>query len=674
MENQQNYCTFVTVMREVIRQYIEGSIIPRYAAFDAAHREDHARAVIERALEMGKGYDIDPEMLYVAAACHDLGLEVDRKTHHLESGRIIRSDEALRQWFTPEQVETIAQAAEDHRASAQTPPRSIYGCLVAEADRMIEPETIIRRTVQFGFAHYPELDREAHWQRTVEHLNEKYAEGGYLKLLIPGSPNEAPLARLREIIKDHEQLRPIFDRCYNSQIKVCVGLSGGVDSSVAAYLLKQQGYDVFAMFMQNWHDADSTLHGDCEWEEDRFVAEMVARKIGIPFYFVDLSKQYRQRVVDYMFDEYAKGRTPNPDVLCNREIKFDAFLQVAGKYGAQYVATGHYCRKEVLPGGTCRILEGTDPNKDQTYFLCQLTQEQLAKALFPIGGIVKPEVRRIAKEADLPSAEKKDSQGICFVGKVDLPTFLKQKLTSVEGDVIEIFDPYYDVDPLYQWQQETLTGLLQEGRTLERTVRYAPEEKVLTSDGEPLGESPYQAQAVETLSDEQLQKLATPLHYDITFETETYRSGKHHIKKTRYKENPCGRIVGRHEGAQFYTIGQRKGLGIGGHANPVFVIATDTEANRVYVGEGHHHKGLSRFCLRVAHDEIHWIRTDLAMQPGEIRRYRVRIRYRQPLQSATLLQRESGLYILFDAPQRGISPGQFAVWYDGEEMLGSGVI
>ena len=674
MENQQKYCTFVTVMREVIRQYIEGSSIPRYAAFDAAHREDHARAVIERALEMGKGYDIDPEMLYVAAACHDLGLEVDRKTHHLESGRIIRSDEALRQWFTPEQVETIAQAAEDHRASAQTPPRSIYGCLVAEADRMIEPETIIRRTVQFGFAHYPELDREAHWQRTVEHLNEKYAEGGYLKLLIPGSPNEASLARLREIIKDHEQLRSIFDRCYNSQIKVCVGLSGGVDSSVAAYLLKQQGYDVFAMFMQNWHDADSTLHGDCEWEEDRFVAEMVARKIGIPFYFVDLSKQYRQRVVDYMFDEYAKGRTPNPDVLCNREIKFDAFLQVAGKYGAQYVATGHYCRKEVLPGGTCRILEGTDPNKDQTYFLCQLTQEQLAGALFPIGGIVKPEVRRIAKEADLPSAEKKDSQGICFVGKVDLPTFLKQKLTSVEGDVIEIFDPYYDVDPLYQWQQETLTGLLQEGRTLERTVRYAPEEKVLTTDGEPLGESPYQAQAVEALSDEQLQKLATPLHYDITFETETYRSGKHHIKKTRYKENPCGRIVGRHEGAQFYTIGQRKGLGIGGHANPVFVIATDTEANRVYVGEGHHHKGLSRFCLRVAPDEIHWIRTDLAMQPGEIRRYRVRIRYRQPLQSATLLQRESGLYILFDAPQRGISPGQFAVWYDGEEMLGSGVI
>ena len=671
-------------MREDLRQYIEGNVIPRYAAFDAAHREDHVRAVIERAMEMGKSYDIDPEMLYVAAACHDLGLEVDRKTHHLESGRIIRSDQTLKRWFTPEQLETIAQAAEDHRASAQTPPRSIYGCLVAEADRMIDPETIILRTVQFGLSHYPELDREGHWQRTLEHLHEKYAEGGYLKLLIPGSPNEAPLARLREIIRDEARLRPIFDRCYHSQFKVCVGLSGGVDSSVAAYLLKQQGYDVFAMFMQNWHDADTTLHGDCEWEEDRFVAEMVARKIGIPFYFVDLSRQYRQRVVDYMFDEYAKGRTPNPDVLCNREIKFDAFLQVALKYGADYVATGHYCRKEILrfaqddkrdaQEDIYRILEGTDPNKDQTYFLCQLSQEQLARTLFPIGHLTKPEVRRIAKEADLPSAEKKDSQGICFVGKVDLPTFLKQKLASVEGDIVEVFDAYYADDTLYQWQQNQLTALLKAGESLERTVRYAPEEKVLTSDGKPLGVSPFREEAVAALSDEDLARLATPIHYDIGFETETYRSGKKHIRKTRYKENPCGRIVGRHEGAQFYTIGQRKGLGVGGHAEPVFVIATDTEANRIYVGEGHNHKGLSRFCLQVAAGEIHWIRTDLAMKPGQMRRYRVRIRYRQPLQSATLLMRESGLYMLFDAPQRGISPGQFAVWYDGEEMLGSGVI
>jgi len=460
----------------------------------------------------------------------------------------------------------------------------------------------------------------------------------------------------------------------NQRIKVCIGLSGGVDSSVAALLLKEQGYDVFAMFMQNWHEADATLHGDCEWEEDRFVAELVARKIGIPFYFVDLSKEYRQRVVDYMFDEYAKGRTPNPDVLCNREIKFDAFLRIAEKYGADYVATGHYCRKETLPDGTCRILEGTDPNKDQTYFLCQLTQEQLRKALFPIGDIVKPEVRRLAKEADLPSAEKKDSQGICFVGKVDLPTFLKQKLRSVEGDIIEVFDAWYADDSLYQWQQSVLDGLLREGVTLERTVRYAPEEKILTSDGKPLGESPYDAVKVAAISDEDLVRLATPLHYDIRFEMETYRSGKKHIKKTRLKANPYGAIVGKHEGAQFYTIGQRKGLGVGGHSEPVFVIDTDTETNTVYVGEGHNHKGLSRFCLRIDPSEIHWIRPDLEMAVGEIRRYRVRIRYRQPLQGATLLRRENGLFILFDTPQRGISPGQFAVWYDGAEMLGSGVI
>ena len=460
----------------------------------------------------------------------------------------------------------------------------------------------------------------------------------------------------------------------NQRIKVCIGLSGGVDSSVAALLLKEQGYDVFAMFMQNWHEADATLHGDCEWEEDRFVAELVARKIGIPFYFVDLSKEYRQRVVDYMFDEYAKGRTPNPDVLCNREIKFDAFLRIAEKYGADYVATGHYCRKETLPDGTCRILEGTDPNKDQTYFLCQLTQEQLRKALFPIGDIVKPEVRRLAKEADLPSAEKKDSQGICFVGKVDLPTFLKQKLRSVEGDIIEIYDAWYADDTLYQWQQSVLDGLLREGVTLERTVRYAPEEKILTSDGKPLGESPYDAAKVAALSDGDLVRLATPLHYDIRFEMETYRSGKKHVKKTRLKANPYGAIVGKHEGAQFYTIGQRKGLGVGGHSEPVFVIDTDTETNTVYVGEGHNHKGLSRFCLRIDPSEIHWIRPDLEMAVGDIRRYRVRIRYRQPLQGATLLRRENGLFILFDTPQRGISPGQFAVWYDGAEMLGSGVI
>ena len=457
-------------------------------------------------------------------------------------------------------------------------------------------------------------------------------------------------------------------------MKICIGLSGGVDSSVAAWLLKQQGYDVFAMFMQNWHDADATLHGDCEWEEDRFVAELVARKIGIPFYFVDLSKQYRQRVVDYMFDEYAKGRTPNPDVLCNREIKFDAFWEAARKLGADMVATGHYCRKEetVGPDGqpVYRILAGTDPNKDQSYFLCQLSQEQLSKALFPIGDLLKPEVRRIAHEADLPSADKKDSQGICFVGKVDLPTFLQQKLESREGDVIEVYDAYYQDNEQYRFLQETLSSLTADGQPARMITEYVSEDK---GSGQGAANR-YDPEKLAVLSDEVWLRLSQPVPYDLTFETETYRSGKHHVKKTRYKENPFGKILGKHDGAQFYTIGQRKGLNIGGHADSLFVIATDVEKNLIYVGEGHRHKGLSRSCLRVAPEEIHWIRPDLAMAPGEIRRYRVRIRYRQPLQDATLVRRENGLYILFDTPQRGITAGQFAVWYDGDEMLGSGAI
>ena len=461
-------------------------------------------------------------------------------------------------------------------------------------------------------------------------------------------------------------------------MKVCVGLSGGVDSSVAALLLKRQGYDVFAMFMQNWHDTEGTLHGDCEWEEDRFVAEMVARKIGIPFYFVDLSKEYRQRVVDYMFDEYARGRTPNPDVLCNREIKFDAFMKAAERLGADMVATGHYCRKETLDGPdgpVCRILEGVDPNKDQSYFLCQLSQEHLAKAMFPIGELTKPEVRRLAAEADLPSADKKDSQGICFVGKVDLPVFLQQKLKSVEGDVVEVFDAFYDDNPQYRFIHDTIAAVLEDKSAEPQLItNYVSEDKAASSsDGT---RNAYDPSALAALDDVTLLRLSRPVRYDaLRFETETYRSGKHHIKKTRYKDNPFGKIVGRHEGAQFYTIGQRKGLNIGGHKDSIFVIDTDIERNIIYVGEGHRHKGLSRICLRVAPDEIHWIRPDMAMAVGEMRRYRVRIRYRQPLQDATIIMRENGLYILFDAPQRGITPGQFAVWYSPDgEMLGSGVI
>ena len=461
----------------------------------------------------------------------------------------------------------------------------------------------------------------------------------------------------------------------NGQIKVCIGLSGGVDSSVAALLLKQQGYDVFALFMQNWHDASTTLHGDCEWEEDRFVAELVARKIGIPFYFVDLSKEYRQRVVDYMFDEYEKGRTPNPDVLCNREIKFDAFLKCAKKLGADYVATGHYCRKETIdgPGGPVhRILAGTDPNKDQSYFLCQLTQEQLSQAMFPIGDIIKPEVRRLAHEADLPSADKKDSQGICFVGKVDLPTFLQQKLKPCEGDVVEVYDEYYSQNEQYAFLKSTLESLLKDDvHQVQMITSYVSEDKAV----EPLSTGcPYSFEKLAALSDDDFLRLSQPVTYDIKFETETYRSGRKHIKKTRYKDNPYGKIVGKHDGAQFYTIGQRKGLNIGGHKDSVFVIDTDIHDNIIYVGEGHTHKGLSRCCLRIDPTEIHWIRPDLRMAEGEIRRYRVRIRYRQPLQDATLIMRQNGLYILFDAPQRGITPGQFAAWYDGDEMLGSGVI
>ncbi len=423
-------------------------------------------------------------------------------------------------------------------------------------------------------------------------------------------------------------------------MKICVGLSGGVDSSVAALLLKQQGYDVFAMFMQNWHDTEGTLHGDCEWEEDKFVAEMVARRIGIPFYFVDLSAQYRQRVVDYMFSEYEKGRTPNPDVLCNREIKFDAFLEAARKLGATHVATGHYCRKRENPDGTFSLLEGVDPGKDQSYFLCQLSQEQLSAALFPIGDLCKDEVRRLATEADLPSAQKKDSQGICFVGKVDLPVFLQQKLKSVEGDIVEVYDKFYEDSDFYNKQMELLSG-----------VREA------VASGR-----------ISDISDETLEFLSKPVTYEtIAFETETYRSGHKHIKKTRNKANPWAKVVGKHDGAQFFTLGQRKGLRVGGHEQPLFVIETDVARNIVYVGEGEDHKGLYRSVTKLDLPEVHYIRPCYELHDGDVRRVRVRIRYRQPLQNAVLIMRPSGLFVVFDEPQRSITPGQFAAVHLSED-------
>ncbi len=394
---------------------------------------------------------------------------------------------------------------------------------------------------------------------------------------------------------------------------VAVGLSGGVDSSVAAHLLMEQGYDVIAIFMINWHDTVGLLEGDCPAHDDRLIAELVARKLNIPFHVRDFSEDYSHRVVDYMFNEYEHGRTPNPDVLCNREIKFDPFIKAAEELGADYFATGHYCRKETikLEDGRVvhRLLAGVDPNKDQSYFLCQLSQSQLSKVLFPVGHLLKPEVRRIASELNLPTADRKDSQGICFVGKVSLPEFLQQKLKSKEGDIIEIGKDY-------------------------------PYPVVKVPD--PLSPD----------FDDELRRYARPF---------SYRPWN-------------GKTIGRHPGAHYYTIGQRKGLNVGGKAEPLFVLATDVERNFIYTGQGHDHPGLNRMALFIDKKELHWVRDDLKATFDEVRRYRVRIRYRQELQGATFYFREKGLYILFDEPQRGITSGQFAAWYEEDEQIGSGVI
>lgn len=387
--------------------------------------------------------------------------------------------------------------------------------------------------------------------------------------------------------------------------RVVVGLSGGVDSSVAAYLLKEQGYEVIGMFMKNWHDDSVTISNECPWLDDSNDAMIVAQHLGIPFQAIDLSAEYKTRIVDYMFAEYKAGRTPNPDVLCNREIKFDVFLEAAIKLGADFVATGHYCRKGILEKGgkeIFQLLAGKDPNKDQSYFLCQLTQAQLSKALFPIGELLKPEVRAIAKKAGLATAEKKDSQGLCFIGKVHLPDFLQQRLEPKKGKVIEV-----------------------------------PADRATFSNG---------------WADDDLENLTKP-----------------------YALQPSlGEVVGEHNGAHFYTIGQRRGLNIGGYEKPLFVIGTDTNKNVIYTGSGDDHPGLYRKGLFIPIADVHWVRTDLKLAVGESKKYVARIRYRQPLEQCTLHQKENGLYIIFDRPQRGVTPGQFAAWYEGEELIGSGVI
>ncbi|MFK5879585.1 MAG: tRNA 2-thiouridine(34) synthase MnmA [Flavobacteriaceae bacterium] len=392
--------------------------------------------------------------------------------------------------------------------------------------------------------------------------------------------------------------------------RVIVGLSGGVDSSVAAYLLQQQGYEVIGLFMKNWHDDSVTISNECPWLEDSNDAMLVAEKLGIPFQVVDLSEQYKEKIVDYMFREYELGRTPNPDVLCNREIKFDVFLKITLDLGADYVATGHYCRKGELESNgktTYQLLAGKDNNKDQSYFLCQLSQEQLAASLFPIGELTKPEVRAIAAEQDLITADKKDSQGLCFIGKVRLPDFLQQKLKPKEGVIVQI-----------------------------------PADADIFKREVPSFKS----------KEEELEFYATKFKY------------------TRAD----GKVVGKHQGAHYFTKGQRKGLAVGGTKEALYVIETDVVENVIYAGEGKSHPGLYRNVLFVTNDEIHWIREDLALKNGESLEVEARIRYRQQLEKATIHKVKNGLYVAFQNPQSAITEGQFVAWYQEDELLGSGVI
>jgi len=394
-------------------------------------------------------------------------------------------------------------------------------------------------------------------------------------------------------------------------MKIVVGLSGGVDSSVAAYLLQKQGHEVVALFMRNWNDASVTLEDECPWIEDSNDALMVAQKLGIPYQVIDMSELYKEKIVDYMFAEYEKGRTPNPDVLCNREVKFDVFMKTALSLGADKVATGHYARVESTFDENGKeifhLLGGKDNNKDQSYFLCQLNQDQLSKALFPIGELTKPEVREIAKEIGLVTADKKDSQGLCFIGKVSLPTFLQQQLKPKEGEIVEIFNDF----EAFHTEKPGFSSKLEELEFLSRKIKY---------------------------------------------------------------QKSDGKVIGKHQGAHYFTIGQSKGLGIGGHKESCFIISRDMETNTIFVGEGKNFPGLFRSALKIEPSEIHWVREDLRLKNGESMKVQARIRYRQALENATLYQFEEGLFIEFENPQSAIAEGQFAAWYLEDELIGSGVI
>tara|TARA_B100000963_G_scaffold321654_1_gene305160 strand:- start:75364 stop:76551 length:1188 start_codon:yes stop_codon:yes gene_type:complete len=391
---------------------------------------------------------------------------------------------------------------------------------------------------------------------------------------------------------------------------VVVAMSGGVDSSVAAYLLKEKKYNVIGLFMKNWHDTSVTLSDECPWLEDSYDAMTVAEKLKIPFQSIDLSDEYKSKIVDYMIKEYKEGRTPNPDILCNKEIKFDIFLKKALSLGADFIATGHYARKIKTKNGDkiiYNLLSGKDKLKDQSYFLCQLNQGQISKILFPIGGLEKSKVRYIAKKQNLATAEKRDSQGLCFIGKVKLPDFLKQKLIERKGNIILI---------------EKQSFLERNKESFHKTF-----DAFLDNNSKP---------SIFSLED--------------------------------------GDTIGYHNGAHFYTVGQRKGLSIGGTNKPLYILKTDVKNNIIYVGEGNDHPGLFRRGIAINREKVHWLREDIKLCENEFLKVKSRIRYRQKLKNSYLYMRNKKLFIIFDSPISSISEGQFVVWYLKNELIGSAAI